>query len=349
MMMDFDIQVLHSVKESERATWEKLGHGMPFSSYTWYHFGETVMRDCEPVYILLLNDKELVARATFWVIRNEPLPISWKPLRQIIQGVIRHRPLFVCRSPLANTSGLILPEGALRQPALDQIIEAAKLEAKKSSASFLMFDYMKEDDCNINRWPGYFSVFSFSDSGTKMKIFWPDFNQYLADLKPKVRKHYRQYQREAEVSGIRIIQQNTVTDINAALDLIRNVEQRHHSAPNPWVKNLLKNANQLDAVWLTARQGDRLIGCELILVDNGTQMVTALGMAKEFPHVYFLLGYADIRLAIEGKREFIAWGSGAFETKKRLGFELEHDNRVVFAGITPLFRAISGLAAYIGT
>jgi predicted N-acyltransferase len=331
--MDIEIKIVHSVEEVDPEDWDGLGDGIPFSSHQWYRFGEAVMKDCTPVYILLCKDGQTLARATFWVIRNEPLPISWTPLRNIIQGILKHWPLLICRSPIANTSALILPEGPLRKFALDKIIEAAKKEGKKYKASFLLFDYMNEAECNKNTWPTHFRSTSVPDPSTKMKITWTDFDQYFASLKPKVRKHYRQYNREVQELGIRIQQQDISPDREAALALIRNIELRHGSSPNPWARSLIENAYVMKAAWLTAWLKDRLIGCELILVDNGTQMVTALGMANEFPHIYFILGYEDIRYAIEHKVEYLNWGSGAFEAKHRLGFELQDDNQVLFCGI----------------
>jgi predicted N-acyltransferase len=342
-MMDFDIQIIHSVQEIDQAAWDGLGNGRPFSSYRWYRFGEKVMRDCIPVYIILLQSGKMVARATFWVIRNEPLPISWRLLRKTAQAIFRHWPLFICRSPLSNTSGLVLPEEPLRQPALDQLCQAAKAEARKYKASFLLIDYINEEETKRNRWQKDFSCTSVPDPGTRMEIIWPDFDQYLAALVPKVRKHYRQYNREAEALGIKVNCQETITDMEAALVLISNVEQRHRSSPNPWARSILENANLVGAAWMTARQGERLVGCELILQDNGTQMVTSLGMADDFPHVYFLLGYADIRHAIEQRIGFLNWGSGAFEAKQRLGFELEDNNFVLFQGCAFFTKLVAGL------
>ena len=341
--MDFDIQIVHSIKEIDQAAWDKLGNGQPFTSWRWYRFGETVMNDCIPVYIILSQAGQMLARATFWVIRNEPIPISWIPLRYATQALLRHWPLFICRSPLANTSGLILPEPPRRQSALETLIGVAKEEARRYKASFLLFDYLDEEQTQRSGWPKEFSSVAVPDPGTRMEITWSNFDQYLASLKPKVRKHYRQYNREAEELGIKIICQDNVTDIEPALALIRKVEQRHHSSPNPWARGILENANLAGAIWLTARLNNRLIGCELILDDNGTQMVTSLGMANDFPHIYFLLGYADIRHAIEKDMHSLRWGSGAFEAKQRLGFELEHNNHVLFwsRGLIP------GLFAHI--
>ena len=342
-MTDFDIQIVHSVTETDQTDWDRLGNGQPFTSYRWYRFGETVMNDCIPVYIILSQDGQMLARATFWVIRNEPLPIPWVPLRYAIQTVLQHWPLFACRSPLANASGLILPEMHLRQSAMETLINVAKEEARRYKTSFLLFDYMEAEQTNSGKWPKGFLPVAIQDPGTVMEITWSDFDEYLASLKPKVRKHYRQYNREAEKLSVKILCQDHVTDIEPALALVRKVEQRHRSSPNPWAQSLLENAKSSGAIWVTAKQNDRLVGCELILDDNGTQMVASLGMAADFPHIYFLLGYADIRHAIEKGYRFLRWGSGAFEAKQRLGFELENNNYIVLHGTSPVFQTITRL------
>ena len=106
---------------------------------------------------------------------------------------------------------------------------------------------------------------------------------------------------------------------------------------------MLENSGMVGAVWLTAIVNDRLVGCELVLDDNGTQMVTALGLAQDFRHAYFLLGYADIRYAIEKGMHTLRWGSGAYEAKRQAGFWLEKNNNFVFCGISPLFYQVARL------
>ena len=129
--MDFDIQIVRSVDEVGQSAWDRLGDGQPFASYRWYRYGEVALFDCVPVYIILNQHGEPVARATFWVIRNEPLPIPWRPARWAAQGLLRRWPLFVCRSPLSSSSGLILPEPPLRSPALEAIKQIAMEEGKE--------------------------------------------------------------------------------------------------------------------------------------------------------------------------------------------------------------------------
>jgi predicted N-acyltransferase len=341
--MDFDIQIVHGVEEVGQAAWEKLGGGQPFASYRWYRFGEVVMDDCMPVYIILSQKGGPIARATFWVIRNEPLPISWRPVRAVLQAVLRRWPMFACRSPLSNSSGLILPEPPLRGPVLEAIKQTAMEEAKKYKSSFLVFDFMEEEQTRWNEWTKLFVPYMITDPGTRMEIKWSNFDQYLGHLSQKARKHYRQYIREAEEVGIRITRHDHVPDIESALALVQDVEKRHGSTPSPWTRRMLKNAGLVGATWLTANVNDRLVGCELILADYDTQMVTALGLDRDFRHAYFLLGYADIQYAIEKRMHTLRWGSGAYEAKRQAGFELEKNNNIVFCGIHPLFSQVTCL------
>jgi predicted N-acyltransferase len=339
--MSFDVQVVHHVSEIDQVAWDNLGGGCPFSSHRWYQFGETVMEDCIPVYIILSRDGQMIARATFWVIRNEPLPIPWMPLRYSAHAVFHRWPLFICRSPLANITGLVLPDLSLQGPALEAILAAAVEEAKKHTASFLLFDFLDEGQAGWMSGSESLSSYSFSDPGTQMQIIWTSFDSYLASLSPKARKHYRQHKREAERLGIEITRQDSVPDIEEVLPLIRDVEYRHRSSSNPWTRNMLENLELARASWLTVKLNGRIVGCELILEDNGTQMITSLGLMNGISHIYHLLGYADIQYAIESGAHYLRWGSGSYETKQRLGFSLEKNNHVVFRGLNPLTRLMA--------
>jgi predicted N-acyltransferase len=185
--------------------------------------------------------------------------------------------------------------------------------------------------------------YEITDPGTRMEIKWSNFDQYIGSLSQKARKHYRQYTREAEKSGVQIARHDQVPDIDTAMALIHAVENRHGSSHNPWTRNMLENVGLVGAVWLTATIKDRLVGCELILDDNCSQMVTATGLAQDFRHVYFLLGYADIQYAIEKGMHILRWGSGAYEAKRQAGFELENNNNIVSRGISPLFSQVGRL------
>jgi predicted N-acyltransferase len=341
--MDLDIQIVHGVDELGQAAWDRLGSGLPFASYRWYRFGEKVQSDCLPVYLIVSYQGQPVGRATFWVVRNEPLPIQWQPAQSAAQVLFRRRPLFICRSPLSTTSGLILPAPPLRQAVLETITRIARLEAAKYSASFLYFDYMENEESPVGEWHKPFKRYAVSDPGTQMAIKWASFDQYLGTLSPKARKHYRQYIREAEEVGICITRHDHVPNIESALTLVQDVEKRHGSTPSPWTRGMLENAGLVGGIWLAASVNDRLVGCELVLDDNGTQMVTALGLAQDFRHAYFLLGYADIQYAIEKGLHTLRWGSGAYEAKHQAGFDLERCNSIIFCGVSLPFKIIASM------
>jgi hypothetical protein len=93
----------------------------------------------------------------------------------------------------------------------------------------------------------------------------------------------------------------------------------------------MEHAPMVDSVWLAATVNGRVVGCELMLGDRGVWLVTGLGLDYSVGYAYFLLGYADIRCAIECGARVLRWGSLAYEVKRRLGFELESNDWVVFS------------------
>jgi hypothetical protein len=70
----------------------------------------------------------------------------------------------------------------------------------------------------------------------------------------------------------------------------------------------------------------------LLLEDNGGQIATAPGLAEDVAYVYFLLLFSSLEVAFEKKVRLLRWGSGAYEAKRRLGFELENNDYVSASG-----------------
>ena len=106
---DFDIQISHSVTEVGQEAWDSLADGRSFASYRWYRFGEEVLADNVPIYIILSLRGKPVALGTFWLRWREQLPISSKVVRWLIESILRYRPLLTCRSPLVETSAAVAP------------------------------------------------------------------------------------------------------------------------------------------------------------------------------------------------------------------------------------------------
>jgi hypothetical protein len=341
---DLKIKTIFSIHELDSAIWDQLSEGRPFQSHRWYAFGERVMADCQPVYLLAYENDRLIARACLWLVRNEPLPPKLPVfLRTILSAYLKRRPLLICRSPLANASGLILPKDKRREHFLLELTDAALACARKLKASFILFDFLNVTE--IEGWPPGFTTTKLPHAGMVMENHWQTMEEYLANGNKKDRQHYKRSLREAEKLGIQLTQLQTVPDVEAALKLIRNVEKKYNSSGIPWMQNLLENIEMINGTWLEAHIGKSLVGCGLILEDNHAQMTTALGLEENSVYVYFSLVYSSLKEAFEKKVHFLRWGSGAYEVKERLGFKLEQDNFVAVLGTNSLTNLISRLAA----
>jgi predicted N-acyltransferase len=344
-LMDFEIQIVHSIQEIGQEAWDRLGGGRPFASYRWYRFGETVLADNTPIYVVLSRQGEPVARGTFWLRRREQLPLSSKIVRRLIEALLHRRPLLICQSPLVESPGLILPEPPLRDAALETIAQVALEQSQHHRASFLGYVYLKKQQAAYPGWPDILATIEMPEPRTHLSITSPDFESYLRSLSRSTRKDYRRHRKRAADRDIKIHDHPLTTPLNGtrleqAMTLIRNVERRHGSSPHPWARAMLKHAHMVDAIWLTAEIGERLVGCDLLFGDGDTWVMTLLGLDYEVEYVYFQLMYAPIRCAIEKGAQTLWGGSGAYEMKQRLGFQVEAQHHVVFAGRGPWFHRL---------
>jgi predicted N-acyltransferase len=339
---DFSVCVTRRINESDPTEWDRLGGGLPFQSARWHRFGEQVMADCPFFYITLTLDSQPLGRGTFILIRDEPLPLP--PLvRSLLRPTLRRWPLLVCRSPLSNQTGLLLPEGPARQAARERILAEAEQIARQERCSFLLCDYVEAEETR-QKWPAGYRSVSVADPGTCLPLDWPDFASYLAAGNKKDRQHYKRSLREAEKLGLRVERLPQPSSVEEALPLIRDVETKHGAASNPWVRSLLEHAKIAESAFLEVRRGDQLVGCGLLLYDGGVQLATALGLAEGVPYVYFSLLYESLREAFEKQVRLLRWGSGAYEVKKQLGFQIETNNYSVVQAVHPFLRPLLRLA-----
>ncbi len=340
MTVGFDIQVAHTVDDIGQQQWDCLTGNRRFASYRWYRFAETVMTNDQPVYIVLLQEKRPVASSTFWLKRQETLPITSPLASSLLQRFIRRWPLLICRSPLASTNGLILPPKPWRDAALATMAAAACDIGRQHRASFVLYDYVEGGDLGLAGWPSTYSSVKIPNPGTLLDVNRPDFASYLAELSGSARKDYRRHRNRAADQGITVTANGHITAIDEALNLIRNVEHHHGTPPNPYARGVLEHAHLVDHIWLTAHINKRLVGCGLLLRDNDALLLALLGLDYQERYVYFQLVYAAIRQAIESDCRVLRGGGGAYETKKRLGFQLENQNHIMLSTHNPILRQI---------
>lgn len=339
MTPPFNVQIFSSVTQVDPDEWDRLAQGQPFASYRWYQFGEAVLTGMLPTYIVLSQGGEPVARSTFWLSRQEVMPVP--PLvRAFLKQVLRRWPVLICRTPVVEYGGLALPVPSLRKEALAVMSQTVREIGRQQNASFTMFDYADPHDDTLC-WPPEFAVTGIADPGMSLNIQWPDFESYLGQLSKSMRKDYHRHLNRAKDLGIEVRAQSEVTRIQEALPLIRNVEQEHHTTPKFYAQATLENAHRVPSVWLTAEIGEQLVGCGLLLGDGDTYFLTLLGLDYGVRFVYFQLFYAAIRAAIEAGAHTLFGGSGAYDLKQRLGFEAQHNNYVAATTHKWIFRQLA--------
>jgi len=329
----FDVQIAHSVQEVGQKEWDRLGGEQPFASYRWVRFGESILVDDSPLYVILSRQGEPLARAMLWLRKQQNMLTSSQVMQVALGAILRRRPILTCEAPLSNSVGLTLPpEPALRREALRTLSACALDLAKQHRASFLVFGYLSAALARLPGWPDALTAIGFQNSGTVLPIAWHDFDGYLSSLSRWARKSVRQNLRRAAEQGIVVRVQPEITDIEGALGLIQNVDRRHNRAPNPQARSVLERVAMVDHVWLTAEAEGRLVGCALLLADRGVMIQALLGLDYAVQYAYFALFYETIRAAIKGEQRALRGGYAAYDMKRRLGFVVEDANRALFAG-----------------
>ena len=337
----FDVQIARTVDEIGQAAWDYLAGDRPFASYRWYRFGEAISAADKPVYIVLSHQGEPVARATFWIMRDMPLPIPSRIARYLMEALFRRRPVLLCQSPWWSVGpGLILPDPPLHDAALAAIIRAAWDQAQQRPVSFLAFDYLEPRQAEWAGWPDMFMPSFDAEPGTRLVIAWPDFESYMRSWSGPTRKHYRQRCKHAAERNIQVRRHSAAVALDEALVLMRNVERRHDAAHNAWIRPVLENASLVDATWLTAEIDGRLVGCELLIGDGAARLLTFLGLDYSVQYVYFQLFYEGIQCAIEEGAHTLEGSSAAYELKQQLGFQLECNNLLRVAATNRALRWI---------
>ena len=327
-MANLNVQVFKSIRDIEPETWDRIAAGRGFQSHRWYVFGERAMADCAPTYLLAKDGDVPVAGAALFKIHNEPLPLP-SVARRFMASVLKRRPLLVCRSPLADTSAMLLPGEPLRDEALTTLALAAQAEFKKQRCSFLIFDYLLTEQLKYPAWPTGYEPITVSEPGTYMPIEWESFEAYLESGNKKDRQQYKKSVKEAEDNGLVLSKHNSISDIDTVIRLIRNVSIWHGSAPNPWTRGLLENFSMVDGTWFALHKDEKLVGCGAVLRDNKFQLATALGLEDDVPGGYFLLLYAALQEAFEHDVRLVRFGTGAYDVKRRLGLHLEDTNHAM--------------------
>ena len=334
-MAELAVQTFKSISEIDPEIWNRVVSGRGFQSHSWYQFGEHVMAECQPTYLLALDGDTPIAGAALFRVHNEPLPLP-SIARRFMASVLKRRPLLVCRSPLADTSAMLLPGEPVRDEALEVLAKAAQQEFKRQRCSFLVFDFLLTEQLRYPGWPPGCEPITVSEPGTYMPMEWDSFETYLKSRNKNERQYFKENLKLAETSGLSLTRHKDVPDVESALTLIQNVSIWNGSALSPWVRGLLTNFSMIDGTWLQIHKDGQLVGCAATMRDNRFQLTTALGLEDDVPGGYFFLLYAALQEAFEQNVRLVRFGSGAYDVKRMLGLHLEDTNHAMatIAGTT---------------
>ncbi len=342
--MNFRVRVARHIEEIGQEAWDQCSRGRSFSSYRWFSFCQAILSDSPAIHIQVSNGEDPIARASFWLERSDALPIPAR-VQPLARAAIRRWPLCVCRSPVANRSGLVLPEPPQRDEAMRAINNTIGELARKENVSFVLYDYLDGAADGLRESTAGFAWMEVPDPGTSLAMHWIDFQQYLESLGKTAWKDYRRHVNRANEMGLEITRHTRPPKLDEALPLIRAVEEHHQNAPVRYVQSVLENFGMVDGVWIEAREEGRLVGCGLLLVDGDEMIATLLGLDYQVKYVYFQIIYEAIRCAIEKGVRVLHAGSGAYELKRRLGFVLEPNNHIAYAGSGLVFASLSKIGA----
>lgn len=347
--MTLDVSIRHSVEQVGQAEWDRLGGARPFASYRWYRYGEAVLAEDKPVYILLSRQGEPVARATFWLRRRDEMPLASPLLRTVIGALLRRRPMLACVTPVAQMAGLVLPEDReMHREALAAIADAALQYGRQHHVSFAAWYYV--DAPVANEWPNGFLSLAMGEPRTRLDINWDSFDGYLKQgLSRRTRKSYRYNCNCAARAGIEVVRENLAGPMEAerldeAMVLIQSVED-HYGTPVPWSRGVLEHAWMVSGTWFRACVQGGIVGCMLLLVDGSSAMLTLWGRDYAVDYAYFVGFYAAIACAIERGVRFLWAGTGNYDCKQHMGFDVLNAHHLVAAATSLPLQALARYAA----
>jgi len=316
-----DISTANSISEIDETSWNSLTVNMPFQSHHWYQFVEKVLgEDACPTYVLFKRNGQPAGGASFWLVRDEPIPFD-SILGKTVKFVFQHWPPLINRSPLSGTSGLIITDTQPRGDIIREITQIGLRLRREKKASMLFFDSL--DPETARTWPGAIP-YTYDTPGMVLDITkFRDFDEYMEGLPGKDRRQITHDIRRITDNGITVLRHKQLDpdDLDHAERLYRKLEERKGAERNPWIRQALSNLACIDGTWLTAHLASgELAGCAALFNDNGAQLMTYLGLSTTTQYAYFAMLYEGIRIGLEQGLKFLYWGTGTYAVKERLGF-----------------------------
>jgi len=338
--LKYQLRSYSSILEIDPAAWHSLTQNAPFQDYQWHRFCEEIYHQTPHFYVTFEeSDGTLVACASLWVYGEQvSLPIASKTIQWAAQKMIRHSPVVACEIPLAQFSSIHLAAGVDPANILPPLTEFTEELARQNRASFVYFNdtvFPTGQNPQVDRlWFPNYVPYEFPPE-YYLPIEWPDFSNYLASRSPSTQKDYRRHlnrTKDVQLSVGEISQ-----PIAPILELIQNVNEKHGNPETFWAEAAIKHQHLVNGTWITATLHGRLVGCGLLVGNEGNHRLLLLGMDYEVWGIYFRMMYTAIETAINQGTKRLFAGTGSAQFKSNLGFQ-PIPSKIYYRPQNPLFR-----------
>lgn len=319
--MSYQVSVTDSLESIDPADWEHLTGTQPFSSQRWYQFARHASDD-KPLFFLLRDQDQLVGLAVANFSDKLAMTLTSPFAQRMVSGLLRRYPLLLCQTHMANMSSLILPVGD-ETNALHALSEA--MNTAKQRTLFVVLGYLAEKHYNVIAPSGEFSLIRM-DNNTSLPIIWKTFEEYTLALGKSARRDMKRHNAKALERNITVEATHQFTQhTDRVLELVGNVFKHHRSeAENNASRSfltLIEREMPDHCVMLFAWADGIVVGCGLLIYDQGVMGLAFLGLDYTYQYIYFQLFYAAIRYAIENNITLICAGTGAYPFKRGLNFQ----------------------------
>lgn len=336
-------EVYEGIDSVDRATWDALMAGSPFTGAVWCKFSETIQHT-PAYYAIVFNDDTPIGGAIYTVMYDEATPSTSRLLHWFLRTYLKRRPLLVCRTaPTTDHRGFVVPgDPAQRAAVVSEIARVGQNLLKRHHGSFFLADYITPGELGYD-WGDLRKIADFANIGMALAVEWESWDDYMAHLKrtnKKMHKNVRNNLRYAEDAGITVQVTHHMPPLDEVTRLV-TTKMAHYDVPfdSDDVRHITRSLTVLKPehyAWIVAHHEGRMVGVELMLNDptTGVCKPTLYGRDYTVEYVYFAMSFEDIRYAIEDlKAQKIVYDTEAYDFKRRLGMvEDPRNNLVLYPG-----------------
>lgn len=321
------MEIKRSINDIPAHLWDEASQEFPFTQSRLLRFLEYIMREYEPRYILIWKNEKLIAGAVCHLQRHinnsGSLKRGWAS--QIVSLSCRRFPPLICSTSIYCFPGLFIAPSIDRNIGYSIIKRAIRITAQKELSLFWGINGL--DLYLADRVPFASDMIQMSlPDECLLNIEWDTVSDYEASLPRKKRAEIRRLRNRSVESGVTLrIGELKIEHEQRVETLVRNVAEKHgnrYKYKPRLVQNALKILQPGDYSFLQAYLNNEMIGCLLLLRNNGIMLLKWIGLDYEKSEPTFAYHYMmtqTVHHAIELKMRHVMLGLTSYTLKKKMG------------------------------